>query len=130
MTTKDEVARRVAERLGLTITYEEDGTFAARDDYQVLWDALISSEMRVEELNFELQKRDKCAYIGPLRDCPTHGESERLQKAEARVGKLQEELREIIKINIDGRYAARMRQSLSVQAAEAALSAKEKENGN
>ncbi len=26
-------------------------------------------------LNLELQKRDKCSYMGPMRDCPTHGES-------------------------------------------------------
>lgn len=30
-------------------------------------------------LNLELQKRDKCAYMGPMRDCPTHGESTELK---------------------------------------------------
>ncbi len=29
----------------------------------------------IERLNLELQKRDKCSFIGPMRDCPTHGES-------------------------------------------------------
>jgi hypothetical protein len=28
-----------------------------------------------DALNLELQKRDKCSYMGPMRDCPTHGES-------------------------------------------------------
>ncbi len=31
-----------------------------------------------DALNLELQKRDKCSYMGPMRDCPTHGESEQL----------------------------------------------------
>jgi len=26
-----------------------------------------------DALNLELQKRDKCSYMGPMRDCPTHG---------------------------------------------------------
>ena len=30
-----------------------------------------------ERLNLELQKRDKCAFIGPMRDCPTHGDKAR-----------------------------------------------------
>ena len=29
----------------------------------------------IARLNQELQNRDKCSYIGPMRDCPTHGES-------------------------------------------------------
>ena len=29
-------------------------------------------------MTLELQKRDKCSYMGPMRDCPTHGESEKL----------------------------------------------------
>jgi len=28
----------------------------------------------IERLNLELQKRDKCSYMGPMRDCPTHGD--------------------------------------------------------
>ncbi len=27
----------------------------------------------IERLNLELQKRDKCSYMGPMRNCPTHG---------------------------------------------------------
>ena len=26
-----------------------------------------------DALNLELQKSDKCSYMGPMRDCPTHG---------------------------------------------------------
>ena len=33
-----------------------------------------------ERLNVELQKRDKCAFIGPMRDCPTHGDKTRSTK--------------------------------------------------
>ena len=35
---------------------------------------------RAEELEKELSTREKCAYIGPMRDCPTHGESEELKR--------------------------------------------------
>jgi hypothetical protein len=34
----------------------------------------------IERLNTELQKRDKCSFIGPMRDCPTHGESEEIKR--------------------------------------------------
>lgn len=34
----------------------------------------------IARLNLELQKRDKCAFIGPMRDCPTHGESAELNR--------------------------------------------------
>lgn len=36
---------------------------------------LEAAEKDAERLNLELQKRDKCSYMGPMRDCPTHGES-------------------------------------------------------
>ncbi len=29
----------------------------------------------IARLNQELQNRDKCSYMGPMRGCPTHGES-------------------------------------------------------
>lgn len=32
----------------------------------------------IERLNLELQKRDKCSFMGPMRDCLTHGESKEL----------------------------------------------------
>ena len=32
----------------------------------------------IARLNLELQKRDKCSFIGSMRDCPTHGESTEL----------------------------------------------------
>ena len=39
----------------------------------------------IERLNTDLQKRDKCAFIGPLRDCPTHGESEEIKRLRERL---------------------------------------------
>ena len=30
----------------------------------------------IERMNLELQKRDKCSYMGPMRDCPTHGDKD------------------------------------------------------
>lgn len=32
-------------------------------------------QAEIDRLNIELQKRDQCSYMGPMRDCPTHGES-------------------------------------------------------
>ena len=34
-----------------------------------------------DKLLRQLANKDKCAYIGPMRDCPTHGESPKLQRA-------------------------------------------------
>ena len=34
---------------------------------------------RAEELEEEIKIRDKCAFLGPMRDCPTHGETEFLK---------------------------------------------------
>ena len=36
------------------------------------------TELRDEiaRLNLELQKRDKCSFMGPMRDCPTHGDKD------------------------------------------------------
>lgn len=39
-------------------------------------------ESELAAANMELQKRDQCSFIGPMRDCPTHGESQRLKDAE------------------------------------------------
>lgn len=30
----------------------------------------------IERLNLELKKRDKCSFMGPMRDCPTHGDKD------------------------------------------------------
>ena len=38
-------------------------------------DALERAANEIERLNLELQKRDKCSFMGPMRDCPTHGDS-------------------------------------------------------
>lgn len=46
------------------------------------WSVMIEAATEIERLeaeiarlSLELQKRDKCSYMGPMRDCPTHGES-------------------------------------------------------
>ena len=36
---------------------------------------MLAAATEIERLNLELQKRDKCSFMGPMRDCPTHGES-------------------------------------------------------
>ena len=45
---------------------------AHRDDLRAVID---SQEIEIARLNLELQKRDKCSFMGPMKDCPTHGES-------------------------------------------------------
>ena len=52
-------------------------------------DALEVQADEIERLNMELQKRNKCAYMGPMRDCPTHGESEKLKKLRTDNAQLQ-----------------------------------------
>ncbi len=42
-------------------------------------DLLEQAAKEIVRLNLELQKRDKCAYMGPMRDCPTHGEGSELK---------------------------------------------------
>ena len=46
----------------------------------------------IERLNLELQQRDKCSFMGPMRDCPTHGESEELKHLRAEVSAWRERL--------------------------------------
>lgn len=42
----------------------------------------------------ELAEREKCSFIGAMRDCPTHGESARLKELEQENQILIEELKE------------------------------------
>ena len=36
---------------------------------------MCAAANEIERLILELQKRDKCSFMGPMKDCPTHGES-------------------------------------------------------
>ena len=51
-----------------------------RPDIENLERELNALKAENERLNLELQKRDKCAFIGPMRDCPTHGDKARSTK--------------------------------------------------
>lgn len=42
--------------------------------------ALFETHQEYAKLQVELQKRDKCSFMGPMRDCPTHGESEEIKQ--------------------------------------------------
>lgn len=55
------------------------------------WECEVSL---VAELRHELQKRDKCSFIGPMRDCPTHGESAELRKEREARERAESALRE------------------------------------
>jgi len=70
--TRDEVARRVAERLGL----EPPQALRLNKSYAKLWDALISAELqreqaerRVEELEKALRKIASCKISGGCSTC-------------------------------------------------------------
>jgi uncharacterized small protein (DUF1192 family) len=54
---------------------------------------LCRAGAEIERLNLELQKRDKCSYIGPMRDCPTHGESAEIERLKAQLDECQANLR-------------------------------------
>ncbi len=61
-------------------------------DVQTATDNARRLEDENERLNLELQKRDKCSFIGAMRDCPTHGESEELKQLRAEVSAWRERL--------------------------------------
>ena len=52
--------------------------------------SLLSALQQVA--NEVAQERDKCSYVGPMRDCPTHGESEELKHLRAEVSAWRERL--------------------------------------
>jgi len=97
--TRDEVARQVAERFKLV---------RERDSWY--FDCPVFEKYKVRD-----------ALIDALIDSELRHEADQV-----RIQELREALREIIRVNIDGRYTAKMRQSLSVQTAEALLSGEKK----
>jgi len=64
--------------------FDEDTQRWARLKIADAYEELVkTSSLEIEKLCDEIKKRDKCAFIGAMRDCPTHGESaeiKRLQK--------------------------------------------------
>jgi hypothetical protein len=80
-------------------------------------DALESLEQQVAALTEELQKRDKCSYMGPMRDCPTHGIGPELAAAQAREAKLREAMLS------DSALAGRFHKLLALPADDSALKA-------
>ncbi len=82
MTTKDEVARRVAERLGLNLLVTP--LTIPLIDPLTMWDALISSEMRVEDA-IALADENNQKWL----DAKLHADM-----AEVRVSHLEEALHE------------------------------------
>jgi len=49
-------------------------------------EAMSKSAKELTQVREELAKRDKCSYMGPMRDCPTHGESKDLNQARIELG--------------------------------------------
>ena len=41
---------------------------------------LVDARDEILKLQNELKSRDNCAFIGAMRDCPTHGESEQIKR--------------------------------------------------
>lgn len=56
----------------------------------------------------EAQKLNKCSYIGPMRDCPTHGESAEIAALRARCKELEPKLAEArdIAVKVSNKFAA------------------------
>ena len=48
----------------------------------------------------EIAKLNKCSYIGPMRDCPTHGESEKLKAAKQRIVQLEAQIAESLRASL------------------------------
>jgi hypothetical protein len=63
-----------------------------------LKDALAAKEARVKDLEALLPAKDVCAYKGPMRDCPTHGETPRLKAVEAELARCREALESVKQI--------------------------------
>ncbi len=49
-------------------------TFVLTYDHEQVLTENANLRKEIALLNLELQKRDKCSFMGPMRDCPTHGE--------------------------------------------------------
>jgi len=56
------------------------------------WEDVQTATDKARRLEDELKNRDKCSFMGPLRDCPTHGESEELKHLRAEVSAWRERL--------------------------------------
>ncbi len=95
-TTPEQIAE--VERLLKAV---ERGYYKAMDKYKAalyyIAPSLIADwkEMReeIERLNLALQQRDKCSFIGPMRDCPTHGESSEIERLTKDLDEVRERLK-------------------------------------
>ena len=56
------------------------------------WEDVQNATDKARRLEDKLKNRDKCSFIGPMRDCPTHGESEELKLLRAEVSAWRERL--------------------------------------
>ena len=72
----------------------------------------------IKNLEGILKDKERCAYIGPIRDCPTHGDLPELSAARARIAELEQSAEyawKTAKINDEARMEE-MRKRDSVQA--------------
>ena len=73
--------------------------FGVTDDYEPRSDdesgmnLCRELERELSATQTELAKRNKCSYIGPMRDCPTHGESATLAAQRTALLALSERIR-------------------------------------
>lgn len=51
----------------------------ARSDFTL--SEMEAANKRIAELETQIKERDKCSFKGPMRDCPTHGETSKVQAA-------------------------------------------------
>ena len=68
------------------------------------WEDVQNATDKARRLEDELKNRDKCSFMGPMRDCPTHGESEELKHLRAEVSAWRERLGDDYEYNPDVPY--------------------------
>lgn len=92
MTTTEQIAK-LEKQVTLSLDLAErrrkeiESLRARNEELELLWTnermlryaAEAERDAETERLNRELQNRDKCSFIGAMRDCPTHGDSRKLK---------------------------------------------------
>lgn len=55
-------------------------------------------DAEIARLKAEVEKLNKCSYQDPMRDCPTHGETEELKSLRTKLAEVEREVNSVLKI--------------------------------
>lgn len=87
---------QLSHRKLITLLTEKVGNRQGWSDVaEELLDRCEAGAQSREQLEEKLKERDKCSFMGPMRDCPTHGESTELRALKERTRVLAEALEKI-----------------------------------